>query len=298
VVSEAAGSAHYSGGGKLEPDQQTLQLYRRARQRAWQPEDVDWSVEVTSESLLRSSVGRTVPSGYVDRRVGGSSCTNGELAWNLNLAMMSTFLHGEFAALVAAGRLVYLLPDANWKLFAAAQASDEARHVEVFDRYLTEKIGDRYEVSEEYDRLLREIVAEQEWDLVLLGMQILVEGVALGSFGLAKLVLFESLARDIVGRVLEDEARHVAFGVSVLKGHLPELSSGEIRIRQDFTTEAIGVLRRRHALRELCDRTGLPADYLASSGFGKAFEKKGLSRLPSTLRRIGIWSEEVERSFT
>ena len=112
--------------------------------------------------------------------------------------MLSQFLHGEQGALIAAAKIVQTVPGEEAKFYAANQVADEARHVEVYHRYLTEKLGVSYEVHPSLNRLLNDIVSDSRWDVTYLGMQIMVEGLALAAFGLMRVMMQnEPLIQDI-----------------------------------------------------------------------------------------------------
>ena len=98
--------------------------------------------------------------------------------------MLSQFLHGEQGALLATAQIVNTVPWTEAKFYAANQVADEARHVEVYRRYLTEKLPYAYPVNPHLHTLLTQIIGESRWDMIYLGMQIMVEGLALAAFGL------------------------------------------------------------------------------------------------------------------
>ncbi len=85
--------------------------------------------------------------------------------------LMSQFLHGEQGALLVASQLASCAPTYNAKLYAASQTFDEARHVEVFNRYLQEKIGIHYPINPALKSLLDKILTDERWDLKFIGMQ-------------------------------------------------------------------------------------------------------------------------------
>ena len=120
------------------------------------------------------------------------------------------------------------------KLVAATQAIDEARHVEVFSRYLEEKLGGKYQICRPLQDLMNAIISDGRWDIIYLGMQIMVEGLALATFGLLQRLTSEPLLKSMLRLVMADESRHVAFGMLSLGSFYGELSDGEIRERQSF----------------------------------------------------------------
>src|SRR4029077_4014164 len=170
-----------------------------------------------------------------------------EFNLNINAFMLSQFLHGEQGALLATAKIVQGVPWAEGKFYAANQVADEARHVEVYRRYLTEKLGVSYPVNRHLHTLLSQIISESRWDMIYLGMQIMVEGLALAAFGLMKFTAAdEPLIQQITGYVMRDEARHVAFGVLSLQDlYTKEMSSTELKEREEFVIEATLLMRDR-----------------------------------------------------
>jgi len=160
-------------------------------------------------------------------------------------SMLSQFLHGEQGALVCTAQIVETVPWIDAKYYAATQVMDEARHVEVFARYLDEKLSGHYPINPHLQALLDDIIGDTRWDITYLGMQVMVEGLALAVFGAIHHMTEEPLLKKLLRYVMGDEARHVAFGVLGLQEYYTELSASEIRDRQEFALEAAVRLRRR-----------------------------------------------------
>ena len=178
------------------------------------------------------------------------------MSWTL-----SQFLHGEQGALMACAQIVDAVPWMDAKLYGATQVVDEARHVEVYERYLREKIELTYPVNRELKALLEQILTDPRWDLKYLGMQILVEGLALAAFQFVHQFSREPLIKDLTHHVMRDEARHVAFGVLSLKDHYAtELNERERQERVEFTYEACRLMRDRFLQREVWERLGFPVE--------------------------------------
>ena len=152
--------------------------------------------------------------------------------------LLSQFLHGEQGALVCTGLITATVPWIDAKYYAATQVMDEARHVEVFGRYIEEKTNGAYPISPQLGALLDDIIADGRWDITYLGMQIMVEGLALAAFGFMHMLTTEPLLKQLLRYVMSDEARHVAFGVLSLKEFYEGLDAKEIRERQEFAFEA------------------------------------------------------------
>src|SRR6185369_16500354 len=146
-----------------------------------------------------------------------------QLHTELSSWMLSQFLHGEQGALLAAAQLTTAVPDMDSKYYVATQVVDEARHVEVYDRYLHEKIGFSYPISPHLKTLLDLILKDSRWDMKLLGMQIMVEGLALAAFGIIRQQTSEPLLGKLTHYVMLDEARHVAYGVLALRHYYDDM---------------------------------------------------------------------------
>ncbi len=171
--------------------------------------------------------------------------------------MLSQFLHGEQGALICTAKIVETVPWYDAKLYASTQVMDEARHVEVFARYLQEKLGGQYQVNSHLRMLLDDIVNDSRWDMTYLGMQVMVEGLALAAFGFLHQITTEPLLKQLLRYVMSDEARHVAFGVLSLKEAYDGMSDAEIKDRQEFSFEAAIRMRDRFMQQEVWERMGI-----------------------------------------
>src|SRR6478752_859621 len=170
---------------------------------------------------------------------------------------MSQFMHGEQGALVCTAKIVETVPWIDAKYYASTQVMDEARHVEVFAKYLQEKLTGFYPLNTHLGLLLDDIVNDSRWDMTYLGMQIMVEGLALAAFGFMHQLTEEPLLKKLLRYVMSDEARHVAFGVLSLKEYYAELSDVELRERQEFAFEAAVRMRDRFLQQEVWERKGV-----------------------------------------
>jgi ribonucleotide reductase beta subunit family protein with ferritin-like domain len=205
--------------------------------------------------------------------------------------MLSQFLHGEQGALVCTARIVETVPWADAKYYAATQVMDEARHVEVFSKYL-DKIGGHYPVSTHLEQLLDDIARDSRWDVTYLGMQIMVEGLALAAFGFLQQLTTEPLLKQLLRLVMADEARHVAFGVLTLQELYTQLSASEIRERQEFAFEAAVRMRDRFLQQEVWERLGIdvPAAVrlVSQSAERRAFQQLLFSKIVPNCKRLGL----------
>jgi len=239
-------------------------LYEKAKTSQWNvTTDLDWSIEVDQEAQVTNTpgLGMAVENGLIDlsdtpvAHWGKKEWTHFEIEssnWSL-----SQFLHGEQGALLCTARIVETVPWIDAKYYAATQVMDEARHVEVFGRYLYEKMSSQYPINAHLRMLLDDIVSDSRWDITYLGMQIMVEGLALAAFGFMHMLTQEPLLKKLLRYVMSDEARHVAFGVLSLQEYYEGLSQDEIRERQEFAFEAALRMRDRFLQQEVWERQGV-----------------------------------------
>jgi hypothetical protein len=239
-----------------------VKLYEKAKTSQWNATtQLDWSAEVDLEQLAadsstgnaRFNILRTDPESPL-RSWGDKEWR--QLAVELQTFLLSQFLHGEQGALICTGLITATAPWYDAKLYAATQVMDEARHVEVFGRYIDEKLGGAYPINANLRSLLDKIVEDDRWDITYLGMQIMVEGLALAAFGFMHALTTEPLLKELLRYVMSDEARHVAFGVLSLQEFYAGLDNNEIRERQEFAYEAAVQLKQRFMSPDVWERMG------------------------------------------
>jgi hypothetical protein len=278
-------------------DERVRSLYERATQGQWRAADVDWRVEVPfgeplpDDSAFAMSAFRASPLARFGRGMWDT------FRWELQSWMVSQFLHGEQAALVVAGRLVETMPDVRDKLYAASQAVDEARHVEVFSRYLAENVAEPYPISDPLRRMLTDILADSRWDVTALGMQIMVEALAMAAFRLADTTFHDDLIRQIARLVARDEARHVTFGVLALGGLYDQMTSAERAEREDLVLQSASLIRRRFLLDDIWDRLEVPRGEGVAFASGNElmvlYRQAIFSRIGHALAQIGLLTDRV-----
>jgi hypothetical protein len=210
----------------------------------------------------------------------------------MQTAVLSQFLHGEQGALVCTGLITATVPWIDAKYYAATQVMDEARHVEVFARYIQEKTNGAYPISPQLGALLDSIIADGRWDITYLGMQIMVEGLALAAFGFMHMLTAEPLLKQLLRYVMSDEARHVAFGVLSLKEYYAELSDAELAERQEFAFEAAVRMRDRFLQQEVWDRMGLDVQQvlplIMHSPQRQVFQSMLFSKIVPNCKKLGL----------
>tara|TARA_A200000159_G_scaffold33571_1_gene30200 strand:+ start:2727 stop:3827 length:1101 start_codon:yes stop_codon:yes gene_type:complete len=216
--------------------------------------------------------------------------------------LMSQFLHGEQGALLVASQLASCAPTYNAKLYAASQTFDEARHVEVFNRYLQEKIGIHYPINPALKSLLDKILTDERWDLKFIGMQIIIEGLALAAFSMLKSISKDPLLKQLLHYVIRDEARHVTFGINYLEDFIQTLSPEEINERAEFAYEACVISRERlintKAQQRFLNMSEEEArEFQLNTGSFEMFRNFLFSRVIPNLSRIGLLTDEVRPKF-
>jgi len=279
-----------------------LNLYEKGKRLQWNAStDIDWSIDVDPErfpdfmppeqvnALLNPPVKLEVKE-LVRVRIH-------QLGW-----MLSQFLHGEQGALLATAQIVNTVPWVEAKFYAASQVADEARHVEVYRRYMTEKLPFAFPVNPHLHTLLAQIVREPRWDMTYLGMQIMVEGLALAAFGLMNFMNpHEPLLQQITGYVIRDEARHVAFGVLSLEEVYRQMTSSELREREEFVIEAAHLMRDRLLMEEVWERLGYDVDlwvkWSLETPFMQGFRQLLFAKIVPNLKRLGLLTPRVRDAF-
>lgn len=282
-------------------DERLVRLYEKAKRSQWNVStDVNWSLDVdpthvdeTAMEPLRHAPGS--PFARLDDK------ELGELAWEQQAWTISQFLHGEQGALLATAKIVDSVPDNDAKLYAATQVMDEARHVEVYERYLNEKIGRVYPINRYLDALIRDLLQDSRWDITYLGMQIMIESLALAAFGFIYQTTPQPLLKEITSHVMSDEARHVAFGIASLDSLYSDMPESERRDREEFVCEAAEYMRDRFLMREVFERLELPVDecenFMREHPLQIQFRSLLFSKVVPNIKRIGLLTPYVRTQF-
>ena len=216
--------------------------------------------------------------------------------------LLSQFLHGEQGALLVASQLTSCAPTYNAKLYAASQTFDEARHVEVFNRYLQEKIGMHYPINKNLKLLLDKILTDERWDLKFIGMQIIIEGLALAAFQMLKGLSKDPLLTQLLHYVIRDEARHVTFGINYLEDFIKTLTPEEIEDRAEFAYEACVISRDRiintTAMQKFLKMSPEEArQFTLESGAMETFRNFLFSRVMPNLSKIGLLTDSIRPKY-
>jgi hypothetical protein len=282
------------------PRKRLSRLYENAKRDQWNSTDrLDWSIDVDPEKglvpdaaigIYGTPVWATLDAKQIER------VRHEMVTWQL-----CQFLHGEQGALLATAQIVDAVPWYEAKMYGATQVMDEARHVEVYRRFIQTKLGNEYDVNPELKKLLDQILVDSRWDMKFLGMQIIVEGLALAAFGTIRDTATNPLLRDLTAYVMEDEARHVAFGVLSLREFCADLPEKDRAEREDFVYEACVLMRDRIQSREVWERLGLDADecveHAERAGIAAQFRHRLFSKIVPNVKSLGLLSERQRERF-
>jgi hypothetical protein len=243
--------------GYQETREKLRDLYTKAVRAQWISDDVlPWQTDVDLDKPLGPDYLMPLHGSDISNRM--TARERHDLNIEVLRWTLSQFMHGEQGALLASAQLVGSVRDLDSKLYAASQVVDEARHVDVYNRYVHTKLGASYPCNPHLKTLLDMILKDSRWDMKFLGMQIMVEGLALAAFAMMRNNTTEPLLRDLTAYVMGDEARHVAFGVLSLRDYYREQPESVRREREDFVFEAARLMRDRFLFQEVWEKTGLP----------------------------------------
>jgi hypothetical protein len=273
-------------------------LYEKAKTGQWNATtDVPWDTAVDLERVVAADQA-AIGSGFDPDVYAGTALEKwGDAEWlafgvEQRRWTLSQFLHGEQGALICTAKIVETVPWYDAKLYASTQVVDEARHVEVFGRYLNEKLGGQYQVNAHLRMLLDDIVNDSRWDMTYLGMQVMVEGLALAAFGFLYQMTEEPLLKKILRYVMSDEARHVAFGVLSLKEVYDGMTDAEMKDRQEFAFEAGVRMRDRFLSQEVWDQFGVnPRDVVPAvlaDPTRLLFQQMLFSKIVPNCKKLGL----------
>ncbi len=278
-----------------------LDLYQRGKDKQWDASKrIDWDLPVDPTNIMET------PDDFIP--IYGSrqweilnDKERKELGHHLGSWLFSQFLHGEQGALTVAARIVESVPDLDSKFYAATQTMDEARHVELYSRFLRDKVGMYYPMNSDLGQLLADSLSDSRWDLPYLGMQVLIEGLALAAFGVHRDMTNNPLVKQLLAYVMQDEARHVAFGRLALRDYYRELTDAERAEREEFVVEGCYLMRDRFRGKEIWERLGYDVDecmeFSDKSPIQQAFRALLFSRIVPCVKDIGLWGPKVQQAY-
>ena len=280
-----------------------LSLYQKGKDKQWDSATrIDWSLDVDPGNALGLPNEAIAIFGSDQwRRIENDPKAVAELSQHLNSWQFSQFLHGEQGAMICSARIVESVPDLDSKFYAATQTMDEARHAETYARFLQEKIGMVYPINTHLKALLDDTLSDSRWDMPYLGMQVLIEGLALAAFGVLRDMTEVPLPKQILAYVMQDEARHVAFGRLALKDYYSQLTSAERSEREDFVVEGCYLMRDRLRMDEVWTNLGFDLDEcrkaVDASPYFQAYQSLLFTRIVPCVKDIGLWGPKVQKAY-
>jgi hypothetical protein len=286
---------------RYDADRKDLRnLYEKAKRDQWNAtEQLPWATSVDPEAELVPDIQIPVYGTHIWEKLTASEIRKlrrEALSWTL-----SQFMHGEQGALLATAQIVDATPSFDAKLYGATQVMDEARHVEVYARYLREKLTRQYPVNRHLRVMLDQILTDSRWDMKYLGMQIMVEGLAMAAFGYMHSMCQEPLLTDLTHYVMRDESRHVAFGVLALQDLYRDFTARERREREEFLYEGCRLMRDRLLMEDVWEEMGWPVDevrqIVLESEQMKEFRKMLFSKVVPNVKRLGLLTPYVRERF-
>ncbi len=278
-----------------------MNLYEKGKKLQWNTNvRIDWSQDLDPENpqeLPDESVS-IFGSPMWEKLTRQEKAT---LRRHLQAWQLSQFLHGEQGALVCTAKIVQQVPSIDAKFYAATQVMDEARHVELYQRFIKDKIGIYYPINDDLAKLLAEALADGRWDYPYLGMQVLIEGLALAAFGVHRDMSNNPLVTQLLAYVMQDEARHVAFGRLALRDYYAELTQAERAEREEFLIEGCYLMNDRFRAQEVWERLNFDVDecmdFTDKSPVQQAFRSLLFTRIVPCVRDIGLWGPKVRHAF-
>jgi hypothetical protein len=285
---------------------QLARLFDAAKDSQWHPQkDLDWKRDVDplsdAQPLLPWDF---LPVSNLAQFTSATPRERAEQRRGITSWLLSQFLHGEQGALYAACQVTEAVPWLDGKLYGSTQVMDEGRHVEVFHGYLTQKLEKKYDINDNLYVVIDALMSDSRWDMKFLGMQIMIEGLALGAFGMIQQKTQEPLLKQMLTYVITDEARHVHYGVLALSEFLAQLTDRERREREDWAFEVSLFLRNRFFAHEFYDEyyghamsRGQWDQLVLKSDMMAMFRRTMFKRVIPNLKRIGLLSDRIRPRY-
>ena len=222
-------------------------LYEKGKSGQWNAQtDLDWEIPFTPDEWMINRDGSMMAS--ICQLMGKDEATQKAAAFDEIGYNLSQLLDGEQAALQLCGQLTNICTEIDQKYYAASQVIDEARHIEVFAKFLSEKVGTIYPIGGGLKTLLEILLQAPDMQKKVLGMQTLFEGMAVGVMDMMRQESRNPLLTTMLHRVAQDEARHAAFGILNMRRIVRDASTEHMEEMEDW---AFGILETLNADQQL-----------------------------------------------
>ena len=238
-----------------------LKLYRKGKRQQWDADTrIDWSQDLDPENPAHCPTSRSPIFGSpvwhrLDAARNARSVRHHFQAWQL-----SQFLHGEQGALVCTAKIVQQVPTHRRQVLRRDAGHRRGAPRRGVLAPAAREVRARLSDHPDLKRLLDDMLSDSRWDMTYLGMQVLIEGLALAAFGTIRDQAQNPLAAAVNAYVMQDEARHVAFGRFALATTTRSSRDKERDEREEFAVEACYLMRDRFLAEEVWERLGLPVD--------------------------------------
>jgi len=312
---DAGLTAVYSWSYGSEIDQ-VRNLYANALDRQWiAVRDLDWERGIDREKFASTFSLAGLPVQHSQWWKNLAPDLKWKVASKSTAFLLSNFLHGEQGALMVAAELVNAVPHMDAKFYAATQTLDEARHVEVFSAYI-DLLDEVHPIMPSLKQILDATIGSESWMHKAVGMQVVVEGLALYTFRDMRNTTAEPLLKQLLTYVSRDEARHCGYGVKYLGHVIEQLDDATKAELEDFAFEAARGLidsrsggNARLSMFEVWRDAGLdPQAVLAElakerEAIAAEIQRQGGHAGPirgfviPTLKSLGLFSERIEAHF-
>lgn len=275
-------------------------LYELGKRHNWNATlDIDWDLPVDFNDFPMEPMTGAF-NGYPEYEA-LSLEEKVRFSWAAHAQTIAQFLHGEQGAMIVASQLVTCAPTADAKLYAASQTFDEARHVEAFNLYLRKRCGTLYPINPNLKALIDKVLEDPRWDLKFIGMQLIIEGLALAAFGTITQTTRDPLLKQVVELVMRDEGRHVAFGVNYLEDWIKTLPQEEIEDRAEFAYQASLIMRDRLFGMDVARAYGFDVEkaraHILESQITGLFQHLLFERLMPNFKRVGLLTDRVRPKY-
>lgn len=275
-------------------------LYQKGKEMQWDATTrIDWSRDLDEENPEQLP-DEMLPISGMDQYEKMSAKEKAKVRRHFQAWQISQFMQGEQGALICTAKIVTQVPDMDSKFYASTQVIDEARHVETYKRLL-EKFGVAYPMTKPLQDLIGQTLEDSRWDMTYLGMQVVIEGLALAAFAQIRDHAQNPLAAAVNAYVMQDESRHVAFGRLALRDYYPQLSQKERDEREEFLLEACYLMRDRFDAVEVWRTLGLDpvkcAEHMYHSGFMEKFRNSLFQRIVPIVKDVGLWGPRIRKGY-
>lgn len=284
----------------LEQDNRIKKLYALGKELNWDADlDINWAME---RPKMERDYG-PIQHPFADYPPFQNFSDEKKREFNRHMfsANISQFLHGEQGALLVASQIVSCAPTFMAKKYAASQTFDEARHVEAFSYYIQQRVKMMYPINNALKSLLDKILTDERWDLKFIGMQIIIEGLALAAFNSMKATSHDPVLTQMLELIIRDEARHVTFGVNYLEEHVKSLTEEEIEERAEFAFQACVISRERMVSVDVFEYFGWDVEearmHFLNGEMAQLFRKLLFTRVMPNLKRIGLLTDKIRPKF-